>query len=195
MRKIKKLFKRLKLYFRFKKEGLSKDLRYTEYVLYGVMGFEEYQKYFDKKVMKGGRINMGYYKIDEKLLDKQFEFKIGSRHYGQMYYGINKMLLQLQFNVTSIGFYYWITAIQQYRKNYYKYDNTIEKVYNDVAKIHNTTRTRVERAMRTAKATATEQIQKQFNYYNKLTNKTVLELLTRNALFIEKVDNHIPRID
>ena len=54
MRKIKKLFKRLKLYFRFKKEGLSKDLRYTEYVLYGVMGFEEYQKYFDKKVMKGG---------------------------------------------------------------------------------------------------------------------------------------------
>ena len=138
---------------------------------------------------------MGYYKLDEKLLDKQFEFKVGSRGYGQMYYDINTMLLKLQFNVTSIGFYYWITAIQQYRKNYCKYDNTIEKVYNDVARIHNTTRTRVERAMRTAKSTATEQIQKQFNYYNKLTNKTVLELLTRNVLFIEKVDNHIPRID
>lgn len=137
---------------------------------------------------------MGYYKIDENLLDKQFEFKIGSRHYGQMY-GINKMLLKLQFNVTSIGFYYWITAIMQYRKNYYKYNNTIEQVYRDVAKIHNTTITRVERAMRTAKATATEQIQKQFNYYNKLTNKTVLELLTRNSLFIEKIDNHIPRLD
>lgn len=133
---------------------------------------------------------MGYYKLDEKLLDKQFEFKVGSRGYGQMYYVINKMLLQLQFNVTSIGFYYWITAIQQYRKNYYKY-NTIEKLYNDVAKIHNTTRTRVERAMRTARTPATEQIQKQFNY-NRLTNKTVLELLTRNALFI---DNHIPCID
>lgn len=138
---------------------------------------------------------MGYYKIDEKLLDKQFEFKIGSRGYGQMFYRINKMLLQLQFNVSSIGFNYWVTAINKYRKNYYKYNNTIEQVYHDVAKIHNTTRTRVERAMRTAKATATEQIQKQFNYYNKLTNKTVLELLTRNALFIEKVDNHIPRID
>ena len=25
--------------------------------------------------------------------------------------------------------------------------------------------------------------------------KLLLELLTRNALFIEKVDNHIPRID
>ena len=112
-----------------------------------------------------------------------------------MYYGITKMLLKLQFNVSSIGFQYWATAIQQYRKNYYKYNNTIEQVYHDVAKIHNTTRTRVERAMRIAKATATEQIQKQFNYYNKLTNKTVLELLTRNALFIEKIDNHIPRID
>lgn len=53
MRKIKNLFRIIKLYFRFKKEGLTKDLRYTEYVLYGVMGFEKYQKYFDKKVMKG----------------------------------------------------------------------------------------------------------------------------------------------
>ena len=108
---------------------------------------------------------------------------------------IPNLLLKLQFNITSIGFNYWITAINLYRTNYYIYNNTIEQVYQDVAKIHNTTRTRVERAMRTAKATATEQIQKQFNYYNKLTNKTVLELLTCNALFTEKVDNHIPRID
>lgn len=99
---------------------------------------------------------------------------------------IPKLLLKLQFNVSSIGFQYWATAIMQYRKNYYKYNNIIEQVYYDVAKIHNTTRTRVERAMRTAKVTATEQLQKQFNYYNKLTNKTVLELLTCNALFIEK---------
>lgn len=117
------------------------------------------------------------------------------RYSDQMYYDINKLLLKLQFNVSTIGFNYWITAINLYRKNYFKYNNTIEQVYYDVAKIHNTTITRVERAMRTAKATATEQIQKQFNYYNKLTNKTVLELLTRNALFIEKFDNHIPRID
>lgn len=191
MKRIKLLIEFIKL----KHQGYNKEERYFKYAINGLINFEQYEKFIDKKVTKGGRINMGYYKIDENILNKQYEIKIGSRHYGQMYYGINKMLLQLQFNVTSIGFYYWITAIQQYRKNYYKYDNTIEKVYNDVAKIHNTTRTRVERAMRTAKATATEQIQKQFNYYNKLTNKTVLELLTRNALFIEKVDNHIPRID
>lgn len=105
---------------------------------------------------------------------------------------ITKLLLELQFNVSSIGFQYWETAIMLYRKKYYEYNNTIEQVYYDVAKIHNTTRTRVERAMRTAKATATEQIQKRYNYYNKLTNKTVLEILTRISLFI---DNHIPRID
>ena len=98
--------------------------------------------------------------------------------YGMQVNTIPKILLKLQFNVSSIGFNYWVTAIMQYRKNYFKYNNTIEQVYQDVAKIHNTTRTRVERAMRTAKATATEQIQKQFNYYNRLTNKTVLELLT-----------------
>ena len=116
--------------------------------------------------------------------------------YGMQVNTIPKILLKLQFNVSSIGFYYWITAIKQYQKNYYKYNNTIEKVYNDVAKIHNTTRTRVERAMRTAKATATEEIQKQFNYYNKLTNKTVLELLTHNyRILFDNISNHIPRID
>lgn len=115
--------------------------------------------------------------------------------YGMQVNTISKILLKLQFNVSSIGFNYWATAIMLYRKNYYKYNNTIEQVYYDVARIYNTTRTRVERAMRTAKATAIEQIQKQYNYYNKLTNKTVLELLIRNSLFIEKVDNHIPHID
>lgn len=54
MRKIKLLLKRFKLYKELKKQGYSKDLRYTQYVLYGVMGFEEYEKYFDKKIMKGG---------------------------------------------------------------------------------------------------------------------------------------------
>ena len=105
--------------------------------------------------------------------------------YGMQISTISKLLLNLQFNVSSKGFYYWITAIKLYRKNYYKYYDTIEKIYNDVAKIHSTTRSRVERAMRTAKEPAIKEIQKQFNYHNKITNKIVLEL------FIEKVDNHI----
>ena len=116
--------------------------------------------------------------------------------YGMQVSIIPKVLLKLQFNVSSIGFNYWITAIKQYRKNYFKYNNTIEQVYHDVAKIHNTTKTRVEKAMRTAKATATEEIQKQFNYYNKLTNKTVLELLTHNyRILFDNISNHISRIN
>lgn len=138
---------------------------------------------------------MSYYKIDEKKLNKQYEIKFGSRYSGQTYYCINKLLLKLKFNISSIGFHYWATAIIEYRKNYYKYNNTIEQVYHDVAEIHNTTRTRVERAMRTAKKTALEEIKKQYNYDFKLTNKVVLELLTRNNLFIEKIDKHIPRLD
>lgn len=116
--------------------------------------------------------------------------------YGMQVSTIPKILLKLQFNVSCIGFKYWTTAIMLYRKNYFKYNNTIEQIYQDIAKKHNTTRTRVERAMRTAKATATEEIQKEFNYYNKLTNKTVLELLTHNyRILFDNFDNHIPRID
>ena len=103
---------------------------------------------------------------------------------------IKDMLLSLSFNLNSIGFRYWITAINinQNTNNYLK--NSIENVYYQVAKIHNTTRNRVERAMRTARETATERIQEKYNYGLKLTNKSVLILLSENI-----IDNHIPRID
>lgn len=103
---------------------------------------------------------------------------------------IKDMLLSLSFNLNSIGFKYWITAISINRNtnNYLK--NSIENVYQQVAKIHNTTRNRVERAMRTARETATERIQEKYNYGLKLTNKSVLILLSENI-----IDNHIPRID
>lgn len=103
---------------------------------------------------------------------------------------IKDMLLSLSFNLNSIGFKYWITAISinQNTNNYLK--NSIENVYQQVAKIHNTTRNRVERAMRTARETATEKIQEKYNYGLKLTNKSVLILLSENI-----IDNHILRID
>lgn len=95
---------------------------------------------------------------------------------------IKDMLLSLSFNLNSIGFKYWITAISinQNTNNYLK--NSIENVYQQVAKIHNTTRTRVERAMRTARETATERIQQKYNYGLKLTNKSVLILLSENII-------------
>lgn len=103
---------------------------------------------------------------------------------------VKDMLLSLSFNINSIGFRYWITAINinQNTNNYLK--NSIENVYQQVAKIHNTTSHRVERVMRTARETATERIQEKYNYGLKLTNKSVLILLSENI-----IDNHIPRID
>lgn len=54
--KIKIKLRRLKLYFKLRKEGFrKKDLRYYQYVIYGVMSFEEYEKYLDKKIMKEGK--------------------------------------------------------------------------------------------------------------------------------------------
>lgn len=93
---------------------------------------------------------------------------------------IKDMLLSLSFNLNSIGFRYWITAINinQNTNNYLK--NSIENVYQQVAKIHNTTRNRVERSMRTARETATKRIQEKYNYGLKLTNKSVLILLSEN---------------
>lgn len=107
-----------------------------------------------------------------------------------------KILLALKFNVNSLGFRYWLYAISQYRKNYFKFDNTIERVYSEVAKFYGTTRNRVERAMRVARTPATEEIQNKFNYYGKITNKSVLELLTHNyRILFDEIDKHIPRID
>lgn len=135
-----------------------------------------------------------FYKMPES--DKSIKFIIGERGYGKSYFEINKLLLQLRFNVNSIGFEYWITAIKQYRKNYYKYDNSIERIYRDVALYYNTTRNKVERSMRTARATATQDIQEKFNYYGKITNKSVLELLTHHyRILFDDINKHIPRID
>lgn len=36
---------------------------------------------------------MGYYKIDDNIINKEFEIKIGSRYSGQMFYGINKITI------------------------------------------------------------------------------------------------------
>lgn len=115
--------------------------------------------------------------------------------YGMQVNTITKILLKLQFNVSSIGFNYWITAITQYRKNYFKYNNTIEQVYHDVAKIHNTTRTRVERAMRTAKATATEEYKKEIihiwdAHYTKDVNiNTICNMIDNYILKLYRKEN------
>lgn len=139
---------------------------------------------------------MSFYRINKSDIDKNYVIKIGESGYGRSYYETNKILLALKFNVNSLGFRYWIYAISQYRKYYFKYDNKIERVYSEVAKFYGTTRNRVERAMRVARTPATEEIQNRFNYYGKITNKSVLELLTHNyRILFDDIEKHIPRID
>lgn len=67
-------------------------------------------------------------------------------------------------------------------------------LYNEIAKITNKTSIQVERAMRTASETAKENIKKLYDYNGKLSNKTILTLITKFEIK-DNIDNHIPRID
>lgn len=117
-----------------------------------------------------------YYNINKVPNDaKKYNIKIAERGYGQTYYLRQKYLLQLGFNITSIGFDFWLTAIRIYLKNR---QISMMTLYNEIAKMTNKTASQVERAMRTASATAKEKIKKMYNYDGKLNNRTILNLLT-----------------
>lgn len=128
---------------------------------------------------------MPYYKILKKSNEK-FAFKIGSRHYGEYDYALTKILLALNFKISSKGFEYWKSAIRIYSKYRFKYNNTIENVYFEVAMMYNTTRSCVERAMRTASVSAKDEIRKKFNYNSKLSTKVILSLIVENYCIIRR---------
>ena len=110
----------------------------------------------------------------------------------QMYWiNIQRQLLHLDFNISSIGFKYWIKAIDIYRKYSLRYGFTMEYLYNIIADDFLTTRTRVERAMRTASQTAKKTIAEKYNYNGKLSTKVILELICNH----QEVLNHIPIIE
>lgn len=109
----------------------------------------------------------------------------------QMYWiNIQNQLLHLDFNISSVGFKYWIKAIDIYKKDSWRYGFTMEYLYNVIADTFQTTRNRVERAMRTASKTAKKTIAKEYKYNGKLSTKAILELLSHY-----NIENHIPRID
>ena len=89
---------------------------------------------------------------------------------------IREKLIELNFNVSSKGFRYWIILINEYYISpRYK---TLESIYNLIAKIDNTTRDRVERNIRTASKQALPTIREYYNYKNKrLSTKDILELI------------------
>ena len=88
---------------------------------------------------------------------------------------IKKELLELNFNVGSVGIIYWIDAIEIIKNNPLIWD--MHDIYDFIAQRHNATISRVERAMRFAIEPAKEYIQRKYNYYNKIRNHTYLDLI------------------
>jgi len=102
---------------------------------------------------------------------------------------IRQILLKLKFNINSKGFDYWIHAIHLYTI----YNVPTLELYKQLSFEFNTTKTAVERALRTASKQAYNNIHKYFNYNGKITNSVILKLF---RFFNDiKIDNHIPHID
>lgn len=128
--------------------------------------------------------------------------------YNMKYQERQNLLKKLNFNITSIGFKYWIKAIDIYKKDSWRYGFTIEYLYNIIADYFQTTRTRVERAMRTASQNAKKTIAEKYNYNGKLSTKVILELICnyqielypkvknlKSEINYQEVLNHIPIIE
>lgn len=88
---------------------------------------------------------------------------------------IKDKLLKLGFNINSVGFDYWIRAIEVYQPNV-----KMESVYFILAQFFGKKKTSlIERGMRTASETAKEKIKEYYKYDGKLSNKTILNLITK----------------
>lgn len=88
---------------------------------------------------------------------------------------IKQELLELGFDVDSIGIVYWIDAIKYSKANPLEWKMGI--IYEFIAEKYNSTTARVERAMRHSMTSAIENIQKKYGYYNKIKNSTFLNLI------------------
>ena len=88
---------------------------------------------------------------------------------------IKQELLELNFNVDSIGIIYWIEAITIIKNNPLIWD--MGDIYEKVARKYNTTKSRAERGMRNAISKAKENIQNKYGYYGKIKNQTFLDLI------------------
>lgn len=91
---------------------------------------------------------------------------------------IKEKLIELNFNVSSKGFKYWIFLVYKYitykRKRYFN----LEMIYRDIASAYNTTRDRVERNIRTCSKQALPTIREHYKYKNRrLSTKDILELI------------------
>ena len=90
---------------------------------------------------------------------------------------MKEYLLKLDFKIDTLGFEYWIRAIEIYKENYWRHDFTMQFLYNEIAKEFNSTAHRVERCLRTSSAPAKKKIAEIYNYKLNITTKTILQLI------------------
>lgn len=83
-----------------------------------------------------------------------------------------RLLITLNFKVGTVGFRYWVNALEFYNSNL----NMME-IYKKIAAQNNVSISIVEMAMRKSKESAKMNIRKRYNYSGKLSNSAVLYLL------------------
>lgn len=88
---------------------------------------------------------------------------------------MKKELLELKFNVDSIGIIYWLDAIKILKENPLIWDMC--DIYLKIAKKYKVSYYAVEKAMRFAIGPAKKEIQKKYGYYDKIKNSTYLNLI------------------
>ena len=87
---------------------------------------------------------------------------------------IKNILLDLNFNISSKGFEYWIQAIHLYTT--FNEPIKMSELYKQLSFEFATKETAIERTMRTASKQAYNNIHKYFNYDGKITNSVILKL-------------------
>ena len=88
---------------------------------------------------------------------------------------IKEELIKLNFRIESVGSIYWVESIKIMMKNPLLYN--MGKIYEKIAKKYQTTSYAVERLMRYAIEPAKKNIQRKYNYYNKVTITTFMDLI------------------
>lgn len=89
---------------------------------------------------------------------------------------IEDLLDKFNMPIDNLGYRYLITALEIYMKDI---NIKITSIYKEVAEIHNTTASRVERAIRHSTECIERNVKQYFNVDYDITNRRFLALLAR----------------
>lgn len=88
---------------------------------------------------------------------------------------IKRELLELNFDVDSIGVIYWIYAIRLIKKDTLEIETT--QIYQELANRYNKSTRSIQRAMIKALEPAKENIKKKYKYDSEIKNQTFLNIM------------------